>query len=219
MTTYLVIQNTYSHVEIALYNDILQRGYLSLDKTVASKKIIPSIDQILRNAQCIISDLSFIGVNEGPGPFTTLRVVIASINGIAFATHIPLIGINGLQALLAQYSDDQCVALLNAFGNEAYYATQSRSLKMEAGCQPIEQIIEQMAVKFPTGKITFIGNGATLFEEKIKKALGIRAYIQPELQAPSLNQIATMALGQWTMHKKGATQISPLYLKSAFIKR
>ncbi len=45
-------------------------------------------------------DLAFIAAHQGPAPFTTLRVCLTTVNGFAFATGMPLIGINGLQELV-----------------------------------------------------------------------------------------------------------------------
>src|SRR5471030_2525471 len=98
MKHYLSIQNTYTHVEMALFQDGQLINWVSEDKLRASKHFILLIAGLLQEHQIKFSDLSFVAVNQGPGPFTTLRVVIASVNGLSYATKIPLVGIDALDA-------------------------------------------------------------------------------------------------------------------------
>ena len=73
--------------------------------------------------------LAFLAVNQGPGAFTSLRVIIASINGLALGdAQKRLIGVDGLDALAQEahqkYIKDQnalLVPLLNAYNSEVYY--------------------------------------------------------------------------------------------------
>ena len=51
----------------------------------ASAQLLPLIDQLLVQHECELSDLDFIALDQGPGAFTSLRVVLTTINGIAFA--------------------------------------------------------------------------------------------------------------------------------------
>src|SRR3990170_4281291 len=124
MTLFLSIQNTYEAIEIALFKDDQLVAALKEDKSRASKELIPLIAYLLLRARITMKDLAFIAVNQGPGPFTTLRVVIATVNGLSFATNVPLVGIDSLDAFLEEYknSEHPTIILLNAFNNDVYYA-------------------------------------------------------------------------------------------------
>ena len=97
----------------------------------ASSLLVPYIKQILEKNSLKISDLDFICADQGPGAFTSLRVTIATINGISFASKIPLIGIDGLDALNQETLSDVMlkkqgvpeilIVLLNAYNNEVYF--------------------------------------------------------------------------------------------------
>ena len=46
-----------------------------------------------------LGDVTLLAVGLGPGPFTGLRVGLATIEGLAFATGLPVVGVSGLDAL------------------------------------------------------------------------------------------------------------------------
>ena len=100
MISFAALQNTYQEIQVALWCDSLFVGSLSVPKNHASAELIPTLAFLLNQHNLRLEQLSFIAVNKGPGPFTTLRVVIASANGLSFASDIPLVGVDGLKAFL-----------------------------------------------------------------------------------------------------------------------
>ena len=124
MHSYIAIQNTYDIFEMALFinNNIID--HIHDDKRHTSKMFIPFLDQLCIRNNILFSNISFCAVNCGPGPFSTLRSIIASVNGLYLATNVPLIGIDGLEATFLEFYDKQyqnTIVLLNAFNNEVYY--------------------------------------------------------------------------------------------------
>ena len=69
---------------------------------------------MLKNSRLTFRRFAFVAAHQGPAPFTTLRVCLTTVNGFAFATGVPLIGVNGLQELIVQHkrADSITVALL-----------------------------------------------------------------------------------------------------------
>ena len=108
MTKFLAIQNSYHDIQIALFDptSLTELGRIGVldslcaSKIEASKMLAPLVGQLLTQNSLALSDLKFIAANRGPGPFTTLRTVLASVNGLAFATKLPLIGVDSLDAML-----------------------------------------------------------------------------------------------------------------------
>jgi tRNA threonylcarbamoyladenosine biosynthesis protein TsaB len=72
------------------------------DENSHARKIILSIQDLLKGAAIDIKQVSAIAVNEGPGSFTGLRVGSSTAKGLCFALDIPLIAYCGL-ALYANY--------------------------------------------------------------------------------------------------------------------
>ena len=210
------------HLQLGLFKDVNATSYAEIDKTKASKECIITLQNILTRQSITIVDLSFIGANQGPGPFTTLRVAIATVNGLSFATNCPLIGINGIQALLNEYADQPYsnkAAILNAFGNDIYYGLQTKNHYHAIGCGNITTVLLEAAQKMPDDKILFLGNGISVYAQQIKEIIGDRAVFLPSNpQTACLDQIAKMALEQWNAKQNLSYQLQPLYFKSAFIR-
>ncbi len=115
---HLVIHSGYQALSIGLYNGAQNVAIQTLDKKTVSAYLMQSILDLLREHTLTFSDLSFIAAHSGPAPFTTLRVGIATANGIGFATGLPLMGINGLEALSKIYPE--YTVILNAFCDDIY---------------------------------------------------------------------------------------------------
>lgn len=212
MPLFLIINHTYEYIEIALYEGDFLIQEKQEHKHTASKYLISRIDTILSQHKVSLDMLDFIGVNRGPGPFTTLRTAIVTANGISFSSHIPLIGINGLDAFLQEYHDANCphtVVLLNAFGNDVYF-----SMHHEQGCQNISIFLSALKNSYAHSTIRFLGNGAELYKNEILSLFEDNAYIPSPLPLYcSSRQIAIMALSEWKSQKNITHHISPLYIK------
>lgn len=218
MSIFLSVQHTYSGVEIALFDKLHLQAVISDDKKRASKTFIALIHELLADQRLRLHDVTFCAVNQGPGPFTTLRVVIASMNGLNFATKIPLIGIDGLDALMQEYgvSHTPTIALLNAFTQDVYYAIQDTASNVyRKGYQNITTLLFELHALYPSQQLYFIGNGSLLHEALIKKILGERAiFAQPLPEHCSINRIGLMGYHYWQNHMNISQQLSPLYLKT-----
>jgi len=217
MISFAALQNTYQEIQVALWCDSLFVGSLSVPKNHASAELIPTLAFLLNQHNLRLEQLSFIAVNKGPGPFTTLRVVIASANGLSFASDIPLVGVDGLKAFLHeqhQPQSPQTVALLNAFGNDVYYAIESHGTVPATGYANIQQFLAMAHEYFPNDRVRFIGNGVALFRQEIESSFEDRAIIPTPLpESVSITAVGTVALEQWKQQVDVTNQVQPLYLK------
>ena len=132
----LAIQSTYTNVDLGIYKDSQLLKCAHIDKKNACATLIPTIDTLLKKNGASLSDVQYMIVNQGPGPFTSLRTVIATVNGIAFATKIPLLGVNALEVMMHEYDPQNkktVLILLNAYGNEYYYGFKKRQSIITVG--------------------------------------------------------------------------------------
>ncbi|MGB8367190.1 MAG: tRNA (adenosine(37)-N6)-threonylcarbamoyltransferase complex dimerization subunit type 1 TsaB [Candidatus Babeliales bacterium] len=217
MTTFIAVQNTYQKLELALFANSRIIGKCSTGNQEASKEFIPLLSSILKQNKIALQEFSFIVANQGPGPFSTLRVVISSVNGISFASTIPLIGIDGLNAFIQQYNNPDypyTVVLLNAFNKDVYFAVQQPDKPIEKGYKKIDQLLDELTFISLKKPIRFLGNGVQLYQDKIKKQFNENAYIPSPLPHNcSLEQIAQMGLQKWQKQEGIINQLFPLYLK------
>ena len=66
-----------------------------------SEKLLPEIDNLLKQNRTTIKDLIAIEINTGPGSFTGTRIGVATANALAFSLGIP---INGKELVTPVYS-------------------------------------------------------------------------------------------------------------------
>lgn len=217
----LIINTDYTHTTIALYTANKAIAQITEENKNTSKFLIYHIDALCTQYEVHISDIAYIGINQGPGPFTTLRVTLATINGIAFASRIPLVGVDGLKALIEENRNDKwryTIALLNAFNDEAYYAIEAPHHELRIGYKKIDALIAEIKDEYHEVKLRFIGGGVLTFNETIRKVLGDQAIIREPLPlAPSMKQIQNMAHAQYNAHAT-SHKLLPLYLKAMHYK-
>lgn len=222
MHIFLIAQARYQNFEVSLFNGLSCIDQAKHDKKDTSKDLIPTIHNLLIKNSISLQEISAIGVNQGPGPFTTLRIILTTVNGIAFATTIPLIGCNSLEALLEENQDSSyptTVALLDACSNDVYYALQHKNNPIIYGCSKITELLLMLKKELQDFPIRFIGNGVLIAQQEIKNIFGPDAYIQePLAQEASLNQIATMTYHSFVEKQGLSTQLLPIYLKDVHYK-
>ncbi len=223
---FLSIQSSYHCVQLALFVEKKCLDKLVLPGTKASSHLIPHIDMLLKKHAFTLSDLSFIAIDAGPGAFTSLRVAIASVNGIGFTKKIPLVGVDGLEALLQDGFDkvqqryqgaSGVIALLNAYNHDAYFyiASVDHERVKSKGCKKIHEVIIDIQCMVPEGKLLVIGNGALVFSVELQKSFGDRLILEELCQeVPSVERIGLMGYQAWLEQKEPNYRIVPNYLKS-----
>ena len=212
-----IIQTDYKNVSLGLLKDKVLIQEILLDKHQVSQFLMDRFLMLLQQHDLTWTDISYIGVNQGPGPFTTLRAIIATVNGISFAVGVPLVGIDGLSTFLTEHTfqTDLVVCIFNAFNQDLYFAVTSNGQTLCSGWKSGSLLLEELAALYITQNITFIGNGVVLFKKDIKRLFGDRAFLPDPLpEFPSLKHIALTADDYWSTTQEGSRKLIPLYLKS-----
>ncbi len=83
------------------------------------------VDEVLKEANIPIKELSAVAISNGPGSYTGLRVGASTAKGICYSLNIPLIAVPTLESLaydIDPQSDDFVLATLDARRMEAYAA-------------------------------------------------------------------------------------------------
>lgn len=127
------------------------------------------ISQLLDQTGLTTKDLTNVVVGVGPGPFTGLRVGIATAQAFGFAKQIPVTGICSLDAVAQDFGQD-CVVVTDARRKELYWA------KYQAGRigEPQVDLPTDIAEQNPGAK--FVGPAIGLYPDVISgKHLELRA--------------------------------------------
>lgn len=218
MQNFIALQSTYDDVQIGLFIADPQPRLIAsthINKIHASKELVPMLNRFLKEHTITLEQLPFIGVNQGPGPFTTLRVVIATVNGISFASNIPLIGVDALETVRQQVSNATHalkVIMFNGFSFDVYVLIEQNGTIKFKGFKNIDELLNELSEL--NQQVAFYGNGISLYREKITTALKNNAVIVEDGPLySSLEPIGTLAFAEWQRAKKGSHQLQPLYIK------
>jgi tRNA threonylcarbamoyl adenosine modification protein YeaZ len=184
----------------------------TISKFQAISGLIPAFNSILKEHNLQLSEIACVGINTGPGPFNTLRSIIATANALAFAQHIPLVGCNGLELLLENSPDKNTVVILDAFGNDVYFGIQATQ---EYGYDSIEHVLSKIE-NLDQHHLVFIGNGAVKHKDIITQKCTNPTIDEDILFASTQNLIdATIAK---FAENKTEREIFPLYFASPVVK-
>ncbi len=213
---HLIIQHTEHTVEIGLFDGAQMQDRACVEKSQASALLIPTIKELLSSNNSAITACVFIGVNAGPGPFTTLRTILATVNGLSYASQVPLIGIDGLDAMLDQakhdgLADRAVVALFNAFAGDLYFGIEVEG-KRKKSWKPHQQLFDEIKDQYGDS-VRFVGSGALLYKDLISNMFGPQPLAEP---CPLHSSLAILNSIACTMYERKETknQLLPLYLKT-----
>ena len=96
----LAVDTSTAQVGLALYDGAqVIAEYTWRSSRRHTVELAPAISELLIRCGSTMDDVHALGVALGPGSFTSLRVGLALVKGLALAKHIPLIGIPTLDIL------------------------------------------------------------------------------------------------------------------------
>ena len=214
MSYFITIQYPYQYLTITLSDATTILSTETISKFQAISQLIPTLKNMLAEYNIALTDIACIGVNTGPGPFNTLRSIIATANGIAFATHIPLVGSNGLDLLLQEADHKNAVAILDAFGSDVYFAIKSSDAQ---GYNSIEKVIEELNLSEQKNPCLFIGNGAIKHKEFILQNFTGAAEFNETYLFASTQSLVNETVQKYSQAKI-EREIFPLYFESPVVK-
>ena len=73
--------------------------YMQCSALTHSRTLLPMAEDMLKNAELRLSDVDLIAAAHRPGPFTGLRIRVATVKGLAWAAEKPCVGVSTLEAM------------------------------------------------------------------------------------------------------------------------
>ncbi|MBJ2122857.1 tRNA (adenosine(37)-N6)-threonylcarbamoyltransferase complex dimerization subunit type 1 TsaB [Flavobacterium sp. IB48] len=125
-----------------------------------AEKLHVFIEEAIKKAGISAHDLKAVGVSQGPGSYTGLRIGVSAAKGLCYALNIPLIAVDTLQTLASQagVTDGKIVTMLDARRMEVYSAIFNPDLTVERAIQA--EIIDENSFQEYTDKLYFVGDCA-----------------------------------------------------------
>ena len=195
--------------------DILGYRNIRLPR-VLSSSLMPSIQKILEKSHMAFSELDGFAVGLGPGSFTSLRVGLAAVKGLALATNKPVVGISSLDVLAMGVPVKEaaictiCDARRGFLYACLYQKSQGRlQCRMNYILVSLAEILKQIK-----GDIIFVGDGIKLFREEIGMTKGIKPHFTAEkFWYPQARFLASLALKRFLDEKTDdVKKLTPIYL-------
>lgn len=92
----LTLRTDNPQAEIGLYDGDVQLAYLTWHAhRKLAETLHQTIDQLLRENDCSLADLTCLIVYKGPGSFTGLRIGISVMNALSASYDIPIVAASG----------------------------------------------------------------------------------------------------------------------------
>lgn len=138
----LALDVTGNNLVVALYNG---KDTLSEIPQATGKRhnslVMPAIETILDKANMTIKDIDVFACVVGPGSFTGIRIGIATIKALSFATNKPCVALNSLEEM-AYGKDGDFYTLIDALHDNYYAAKFAGSWEniQELSCKHIDEI-------------------------------------------------------------------------------
>ena len=212
----LAVDTSTQWMGVSLYNGDEVLGELSWKtKNHHTTELAPSIDVILERCGVEVKTLDCLAVALGPGSFTSLRIGLAHVKGMALALHIPVIGVPTLDILAAAQSPDSrelCAILHAGRSRLAYQFYHWQKTKWISDTEPQLGHAADLAKLLQEEKI--VCGELTGEDRRILKEFAPLAEIRTP--AKSLRRTAFLAEIAWQRYRKGdvddAATLAPIYL-------
>ena len=218
MTRLLAVETSAEVCSVALHVDGTVRSYFEHAPMKHAELLLPAVTGLLGESGLELNQLDAIAFGRGPGSFTSLRIGIGVVQGLAWGADIPVAPVSSLAAVAHQVTDrgiagnsTVCVAM-DARMQEVYTANfQVRDSLVQAVGE--ERVCSPEKVVVPGGAFVAAGNGFGRFPELGGLAADADACF-PDIW-PRAESICALAL-EWlkTNEPLSAGEAQPTYVRN-----
>ena len=215
----LAVDTSTAQVGLALYDGAQVIGeYAWRSSQRHTVELAPAISELLTRCGITMDDVHAAGVALGPGSFTSLRVGLSLVKGLALSRHIPLVGIPTLDILAAAQAASKLplgVAIQAGRGRFAlgWYKSSRNGwqAKAEARVVTVEKLIGE--IKSPCTLCGEFTSGER--ERLVKENVNIRL-VSPAQSVRRPAVLAELAWARWQAgHVDDDAALAPIYLHTA----
>lgn len=152
-------------------------------KLTHSQTLIPMAQTVLNSAQLSIDNIDGIGIGNGPGSFTGIRIGISAAKGIAAPKNLPCAPVSTLRAMAENYRGVDCYvcAVMDARCNQVYNAIFEISDNEIKRLTPDRALLcaelsDEITANYKDAKknIYIVGDGTDIFFPYIKDIKNVR---------------------------------------------
>lgn len=185
-----------------------------------TKKILPMVDEVLKEAGLTLAELDALAFGRGPGSFTGVRIGIGIAQGLAFGADLPMVGISTLEAMAQGsyrvHGAEQVACAIDARMSEVYWGRYVRQEDGTWSCYDAECVVPpaRLAEQCPSDQFEWCmaGTGWEAYQDELKQLNVTRK--QGDVLFPDAEDIVYLA--QFELAKGNtvdAEEASPTYLR------
>lgn len=180
------------------------------------KKLMPAVDEVLKEAGKTLAAVDALAVGIGPGSFTGARIGVATAQGLAHGSGKPLIGISSLDILAAAVTKPEALTcpIVDAKRGEVYTAFYRNGKRLTDYLVLYPDDLA-LFLKDQPGEIIAFGDGLVLHGSTLKKKLGKRFKVGSEEKwFPNAENLIGLAADRLTASAPPAYyEVLPIYIR------
>ena len=235
----LAIETTGAAASVALINE---EGFITSETTGERLNHLQNLmlmtEKLLEDSKLSIGDIACIGVSEGPGSFTGIRIGVSTARALAQALKIQVISVPTLKSFVYNIDDFKGIIcpLFDARRNQVYsgaYVWEQQGIsiteKIKGDAYPILELLEELE-KSTAGQeleIMFFGDGIPVYQEEIEswaekvRDFGLKVTFAPEnSRYQKASSTARLALELFKQSRATSYEnIKPVYMRQAEAQR
>ena len=199
--------------------------------TTHSQKLMPMIDEILKECNLQLTDFDLFACSVGPGSFTGVRIGVSTIKAFCDVTNVKATSVSSLEGLAYNtlnsnfYDNTNIVcSLIDAKNDNVYcgiYKKENNSFtQLEDLCAKNINEVFELLEKYSSSSILFVGDGAICHKYSILQKFSKTTFIEKELNDETAISIGIAAFNKFNKGIYGdSNSISPLYLRKSQAER
>jgi tRNA threonylcarbamoyladenosine biosynthesis protein TsaB len=214
----LAVDTSTTQVGLALYDGAQVIGeYAWRSSQRHTVELAPAIAELLTRCSVTMDDVKALGVALGPGSFTSLRVGLALVKGIAFSRRIPVIGIPTLDILAnAQPASKLPLAAAIQAGRGRFALSWYKNSKNGWQAQASARVVTIEEIKDEVKGLSLVCGE---FTSEDRQKLEMNSELHLVSPAQSVRRPAVLAELAWKRWQAGDVDdeatLAPIYLHTA----
>ena len=167
----LAVDTTTPMLTAAVWEDGVVLGEYSLNnKKAHSQKLMPLVEQLLRETGISLEEIDLFAAANGPGSFTGIRIGLACLKALAQVTRKPIAAVNTLEGLAYNaVGEERPVFVLLDGGRRRVYAAEYRDENGKMICitEPFAATVEEVAQSLQGRQVLLAGDGGTIYAAEL----------------------------------------------------
>ena len=182
-----------------------------------SETLMPTIKKAFDELNHNISDIDLIVCDKGPGSFTGIRIGVATAKAFSDSLNIKTIGVSSLEALCYNVKKSGVIcSLIDAKNDNCYWCIVENTgrnyiIRRNFDINNISYILEELKNSDLKYDLTFVGDGATNYQNKILDVLPKSNFCEENI---SSTKLALCGLTHFN-ENRNLDELLPMYLRKS----